>query len=47
MSAPFLLFAQWKAPVLWGIGLFEKTNGIPYYLPDGRARSLPESDPLA
>jgi len=28
---------------LWGIGLFEKTNGIPYYLHDGRARTLEEA----
>ncbi|WP_414649308.1 di-heme oxidoredictase family protein [Chitinophaga sp.] len=25
------------------MGLFEKTNGIPYYLYDGRERSLPEA----
>ncbi|PSL46729.1 CxxC motif-containing protein (DUF1111 family) [Chitinophaga niastensis] len=35
--------SEWKTPVLWGIGLFERTNGIPYYLHDGRARSLPEA----
>lgn len=35
--------SEWKTPALWGIGLFEKTNGIPYYLHDGRARSLPEA----
>jgi CxxC motif-containing protein (DUF1111 family) len=35
--------SEWKTPALWGIGLFEKTNGVPYYLHDGRARSLPEA----
>ncbi|NML37927.1 thiol oxidoreductase [Chitinophaga sp. G-6-1-13] len=35
--------SEWKTPALWGIGLFEKTNGIPYYLHDGRARTLPEA----
>ncbi|PUZ26364.1 thiol oxidoreductase [Chitinophaga parva] len=34
---------EWKTPALWGVGLFEKTNGIPYYLHDGRARSLEEA----
>ncbi|WP_143310386.1 di-heme oxidoreductase family protein [Chitinophaga vietnamensis] len=34
---------EWKTPALWGIGLFEKTNGTPYYLHDGRARSLEEA----
>ena len=26
-----------------GIGLFEKTNGIPYYLHNGRARTMEEA----
>ncbi len=34
---------EWKTPALWGIGLFEKTNGIPFYLHDGRARTLEEA----
>ncbi len=34
---------EWKTLPLWGIGLFEKTNGTPYYLHDGRARSLEEA----
>jgi len=34
---------EWKTPALWGIGLFPKTNGTPYYLHDGRARSLVEA----
>ena len=34
---------EWKTPALWGIGLFPKTNGTPFYLHDGRARSLMEA----
>jgi CxxC motif-containing protein (DUF1111 family) len=34
---------DWKTPALWGIGLFEKTNGTAFYLHDGRARSLEEA----
>ncbi|MEO8772118.1 MAG: di-heme oxidoredictase family protein [Ferruginibacter sp.] len=34
---------EWKTPALWGIGLFEKTNGIPFYLHDGRARTIEEA----
>lgn len=34
---------EWKTPALWGIGLFPKTNGTPYYLHDGRARSIVEA----
>lgn len=34
---------EWRTAPLWGIGLFEKTNGIPYYLHDGRARTLEEA----
>ncbi|HEY8918015.1 MAG TPA: di-heme oxidoredictase family protein [Chitinophaga sp.] len=34
---------EWKTPALWGIGLFEKTNGTPFYLHDGRARTLEEA----
>jgi CxxC motif-containing protein (DUF1111 family) len=34
---------EWKTPALWGIGLFPKTNGTPFYLHDGRARSILEA----
>jgi CxxC motif-containing protein (DUF1111 family) len=34
---------EWKTPALWGIGLFPKTNGVPFYLHDGRARSIAEA----
>lgn len=34
---------EWRTPPLWGIGLFEKTNGTPYFLHDGRARSVEEA----
>jgi CxxC motif-containing protein (DUF1111 family) len=34
---------EWRTAPLWGIGLFEKTNGTPYYLHDGRARSIEEA----
>jgi len=35
--------SEWKTPPLWGIGLFAKTNGVPFYLHDGRARTLEEA----
>jgi len=35
--------SEWKTPALWGIGLFAKTNGTPFYLHDGRARSIEEA----
>ncbi|HVX50994.1 MAG TPA: di-heme oxidoredictase family protein [Chitinophagaceae bacterium] len=35
--------SDWRTMPLWGIGLFDKTNGIPYYLHDGRARTLEEA----
>lgn len=35
--------SEWRTTPLWGIGLFEKTNGVPFYLHDGRARSLEEA----
>jgi CxxC motif-containing protein (DUF1111 family) len=35
--------SEWKTPALWGIGLFQKTNGVPFYLHDGRARTLEEA----
>ena len=35
--------SEWRTMPLWGIGLFEKTNGIPYYLHDGRARTIEEA----
>ena len=34
---------EWKTPALWGIGLFEKTNGTAFYLHDGRARTIEEA----
>lgn len=34
---------EWKTPALWGIGLFPKTNGVPFYLHDGRARTITEA----
>ena len=34
---------EWRTTPLWGIGLFQKTNGTPYYLHDGRARTLEEA----
>lgn len=34
---------EWRTAPLWGVGLFEKTNGTPYYLHDGRARTLEEA----
>lgn len=35
--------SEWRTMPLWGIGLFEQTNGVPYYLHDGRARSIEEA----
>ena len=35
--------SEWRTMPLWGIGLFEKTNGIPFYLHDGRARTIEEA----
>ena len=34
---------EWRTAPLWGIGLFVRTNGVGYYLHDGRARSLEEA----
>jgi len=34
---------EWRTSPLWGIGLFQKTNGTPFYLHDGRARTLEEA----
>lgn len=34
---------EWRTAPLWGIGLFPKTNGTPFYLHDGRARSIEEA----
>lgn len=34
---------EWRTMPLWGIGLFDKTNGTPYYLHDGRARTIEEA----
>ncbi len=35
--------SEWRTMPLWGIGLFERTNGIAFYLHDGRARSIEEA----
>ena len=35
--------SEWRTMPLWGIGLFPKTNGKPFYLHDGRARTLTEA----
>ena len=35
--------SEWRTAPLWGVGLFDKTNGVPYYLHDGRARTLEEA----
>lgn len=34
---------EWRTPALWGRGLFEKTNGKPFFLHDGRARTFTEA----
>lgn len=34
---------EWRTAPLWGIGLFQKTNGTPFYLHDGRARTIEEA----
>jgi CxxC motif-containing protein (DUF1111 family) len=34
---------EWRTATLWGIGLFAKTNGTPFYLHDGRARTIEEA----
>lgn len=34
---------EWRTMPLWGIGLFQKTNGTAFYLHDGRARSIEEA----
>ena len=35
--------SEWRTSPLWGRGMFEQTNGIPYFLHDGRARTLTEA----
>lgn len=35
--------SDWRTSPLWGIGLLEKANGVPYFLHDGRARTLEEA----
>ncbi len=35
--------SEWRTAPLWGIGLFPRTNGTPFYLHDGRARSIEEA----
>ncbi|MFT7185071.1 MAG: CxxC motif-containing protein (DUF1111 family) [Pseudohongiellaceae bacterium] len=34
---------EWRTPPLWGIGLTKMVSGKPFYLHDGRARSLREA----
>lgn len=34
---------SWRTSPLWGIGLLPLSNGVPYYLHDGRARTLEEA----
>ncbi len=34
---------DWRTPPLWGLGMLEKTNGVPNYLHDGRARTVTEA----
>lgn len=34
---------EWRTAPLWGVGLLQNVNGIPYYLHDGRARTLVEA----
>jgi CxxC motif-containing protein (DUF1111 family) len=34
---------EWRTTPLWGIGLFAKTNGTPFYLHDGRAKTIEEA----
>ena len=34
---------EWRTPPLWGMGMFQQTNGTPYYLHDGRARTITEA----
>jgi CxxC motif-containing protein (DUF1111 family) len=35
--------SQWRTAPLWGIGLLPSATGVPYYLHDGRARTLEEA----
>ena len=35
--------SEWRTSPLWGIGLLPIANGTPYYLHDGRARTLEEA----
>ena len=34
---------QWRTMPLWGVGLLALSNGVPFYLHDGRARTLEEA----
>jgi CxxC motif-containing protein (DUF1111 family) len=34
---------EWRTPPLWGVGLLQRTNGTPFYLHDGRARTFEEA----
>ncbi len=35
--------SQASTPPLWGVGLLPRTNGKPFYLHDGRARTFEEA----
>jgi CxxC motif-containing protein (DUF1111 family) len=35
--------SEWRTAPLWGIGLLTVANGTPYYLHDGRARTIEEA----
>ncbi|GAA4311053.1 di-heme oxidoredictase family protein [Compostibacter hankyongensis] len=35
--------SEWRTSPLWGIGMVARVNGTPYYLHDGRARTLTEA----
>ncbi|UAY51552.1 di-heme oxidoreductase family protein [Ferruginibacter albus] len=34
---------DWRTAPLWGVGLLDKANGIPYFLHDGRATTIEEA----
>lgn len=34
---------EWRTPPLWGVGISEQVNGIPFLLHDGRARNVEEA----
>ncbi len=34
---------EWRTPPLWGVGISEQVNGVPFLLHDGRARGVEEA----